>query len=49
MLGGSIVALLGFWGVADSAQDETAHAAMVAFLSALALWGWLEMSFYMAS
>lgn len=47
MLGGSAVALLGFWGIAESAQDETAHGAMIAFLSALALWGWLEMSFYM--
>jgi putative photosynthetic complex assembly protein 2 len=47
MAGASVFAVLGLWGIVTTAQDGSVAAAYWAFLSALALWGWIEMSFLM--
>ncbi|MEM7546221.1 MAG: putative photosynthetic complex assembly protein PuhE [Pseudomonadota bacterium] len=36
---------LGIWGFSTSLQDETITGVYVGFLSALAIWGWIELSF----
>ena len=41
----TMLAGVAVWGVAVSAHDVTATGAYVAFGAALALWGWLEMTF----
>lgn len=43
----TLIAGLGFWGLAHSASGVDASDAYLAFASALAVWAWLEMSFYM--
>jgi putative photosynthetic complex assembly protein 2 len=35
----------GIWGLGVSLDDSTANGTYVAFLSALALWGWIELAF----
>lgn len=37
--------ILGFWGFWATLDQDTSAAAYVAFLSALAIWGWAELSF----
>lgn len=36
---------LGVWGVMATAQENTVSQVYIGFLSALALWGWIEMAF----
>lgn len=38
---------LGFWGIAESADGTALTDAYLAFASVMAVWAWLEMSFYM--
>jgi len=47
MLGGVVLALAALWGIAASAGDATALGAYAAFACAIAVWGVLEMSYYM--
>jgi putative photosynthetic complex assembly protein 2 len=47
MAGGSILALAGFYGLHLSAGRTEVSDAYIAFASVLAVWAWLEMSFYM--
>lgn len=47
MLGATVVLGLGFYGLAASRTDPSIWGAYVAFTSGLAIWAWLEMSFYM--
>lgn len=36
---------LGIWGIATTLQDQSVTATYAAFLSALAIWGWIELAF----
>ncbi|HIJ64179.1 MAG TPA: DUF3623 domain-containing protein [Rhodospirillaceae bacterium] len=47
LLGGSVVLVVALYGLADSAWSVSEGGAYLAFLSAIAVWGWLEMSFLM--
>jgi putative photosynthetic complex assembly protein 2 len=47
MAGATAVLAAGCYGLSQSAWDLSASGAYVAFLSALAVWGWIEMSFLM--
>ena len=40
-----LVLLLGLWGYRDSIEGNDVHSTYVAFFSALAIWGWIELSF----
>lgn len=44
LLGLPLVAL-GWYGLVATADDPTARGAVLAFLSAIAIWGWLELAF----
>lgn len=47
MAGASVIAAAGFWGIARSAGGTELSDAYLAFASVLAVWAWLEISFYM--
>jgi putative photosynthetic complex assembly protein 2 len=47
LLGGAVVMVASFYGLASSARVSAASGAYCAFLSAVALWGCLEMGFLM--
>jgi putative photosynthetic complex assembly protein 2 len=47
MLGATAVLLAGFYGLWVSSSDTSVSGAYIAFASALAVWGWHEISFYM--
>lgn len=47
MAGATALAAGGFWGIAVSAGGSGLSDAYLAFASALAVWAWLEISFYM--
>jgi putative photosynthetic complex assembly protein 2 len=47
MVGSTIITLLAFKGLKDSAYDVTPHGAYVAFACGVLAWGWQEISFYM--
>lgn len=47
MAGATAIAAAGFWGLTASSGGTEAGDAYVAFASALAVWAWLEISFYM--
>lgn len=47
MLAATVTLCAALYGIAHSANDESVAGAYVAFLSAIAIWGWIEMSFLM--
>ena len=47
MLGATVLMAVGYWGLWQSAQDASVPGAYLAFASALAVWAWHEISFYM--
>jgi putative photosynthetic complex assembly protein 2 len=49
MLGGTLVLLASYYGLARSAGDVSVHGAYVAFACGLLAWGWHEMSLYMGA
>lgn len=47
LLGGSLMLAASLWGIVEGAWMESATGAYLSFLSAIGIWGWLEMSFLM--
>jgi putative photosynthetic complex assembly protein 2 len=47
LFGGSMMLAVSLWGIMKTAQMTSAAGAYLAFLSAVGIWGWLEMSFLM--
>jgi putative photosynthetic complex assembly protein 2 len=47
MAGATILAAAGLWGISASANGAEVSDAYLAFASTMAVWGWLEISFYM--
>jgi putative photosynthetic complex assembly protein 2 len=47
LLGGTAVLAASLYGLVASARETTASATYIAFLSAIGVWGWLEMGFLM--
>jgi putative photosynthetic complex assembly protein 2 len=47
MIGGTLVLLVAYYGLAISAADASVHGAYLAFTCGLLAWGWHEMSLYM--
>ncbi len=47
LLGATVVMLMGFYGIALSVTMDSVAGAYLGFSSALAIWAWLEISFYM--
>jgi putative photosynthetic complex assembly protein 2 len=48
LTGATVLAVLGLYGLAVSAQDTTVSGAFTAFTCGLIIWGWNEISFLMA-
>jgi putative photosynthetic complex assembly protein 2 len=44
---GTVVFAASLYGLVASARETTAHSTYIAFLSAIGVWGWLEMGFLM--
>jgi len=47
LLGATLLLALGVYGLAATAGDDSVQGAYLAFASALLVWGWLEITFYL--